>query len=543
MMTIILIAAGELEQIDAIDSSGEDYVDEYDDGYDDAEEDFEPVVEYTEPYDEDNPDYSIPTPTPSAGFVGGDATPTPSAGFVGGDATPTSTYGTIWATPTPSAGFVGGDATPTPSAGFVGGDATPTSTYGTIWATPTPTSSAGFVGGDATPTSTYGTIWATPTSSAGFVGGDSTPSPAMVGDYATPTPSVGFVGSTTPTSSSVGTDTPYPSYDIPSVNYTPTSSVGFVGGDSTPSPALVGDYATPTPSAGFVGGDATPTSTHGTIWTTPTPSAGFVGGTPTSSIYTVPDININSTPTPTPSVGFVGGDIFPSPTPYMAFETPDAGYATPYVVSSPSPSPTDGINAINTPESEPDVLPPPVGSFITPSSTTLDGLVGDTTPTPSADNVYCTQDVFTCPDGSYVSRDPSNNCEFPPCGFNHGEYESRKDAWNDAGLMNYTFKFRWSCFCTVEMTRWVTISVVNGEIDNIVADDTGESIDNDAIHGQKYYSMSGLFTFIDDKLAENPSVLSVDFDSTEYISSAYTDMDPDIIDEELGFEVTDFISN
>jgi hypothetical protein len=55
--------------------------------------------------------------------------------------------------------------------------------------------------------------------------------------------------------------------------------------------------------------------------------------------------------------------------------------------------------------------------------------------------------------------------------------------------------------------------------------------------------MTGLFTFIDNKLVENPSVLSVDFDSSGYISNAYTDMDPDIIDEELGFEVKDFSSN
>lgn len=27
----------------------------------------------------------------------------------------------------------------------------------------------------------------------------------------------------------------------------------------------------------------------------------------------------------------------------------------------------------------------------------------------------CTDDVFICPDGTLVSRDPENNCEFPPC--------------------------------------------------------------------------------------------------------------------------------
>lgn len=30
-------------------------------------------------------------------------------------------------------------------------------------------------------------------------------------------------------------------------------------------------------------------------------------------------------------------------------------------------------------------------------------------------NVYCTQDVKQCPDGSYVGRNPANNCNFYPC--------------------------------------------------------------------------------------------------------------------------------
>eukprot|EP01084_Bolivina_argentea_P183933 317333_1 len=29
--------------------------------------------------------------------------------------------------------------------------------------------------------------------------------------------------------------------------------------------------------------------------------------------------------------------------------------------------------------------------------------------------VFCTADVYTCCDGSYVSRDPENSCEFAPC--------------------------------------------------------------------------------------------------------------------------------
>ena len=181
------------------------------------------------------PPSSFSTPTPSAGFVGGDYTPTSVAGGPDDNYVPPSSNPDS-ATPTPSAGFVGGDATPTPSiySGFPGMNATPTP-------------SAGFVGGDYTPTSVAGgpddnyvppssnPDSATPTPSAGFVGGDATPTPSIYSGFpgmnATPTPSAGFVGG----------------------DYTPTSVAGGPDDNYVP-PSSNPDSATPTPSAGFVGG-------------------------------------------------------------------------------------------------------------------------------------------------------------------------------------------------------------------------------------------------------------------------------------------------
>lgn len=42
------------------------------------------------------------------------------------------------------------------------------------------------------------------------------------------------------------------------------------------------------------------------------------------------------------------------------------------------------------------------------------GKPNDDTSDPTKPQV-CAQDVYTCPDGSYVSRDPSNDCQFDPC--------------------------------------------------------------------------------------------------------------------------------
>jgi hypothetical protein len=33
----------------------------------------------------------------------------------------------------------------------------------------------------------------------------------------------------------------------------------------------------------------------------------------------------------------------------------------------------------------------------------------------SQDSIFCTEEAKLCPDGSYVARNSSNNCQFDPC--------------------------------------------------------------------------------------------------------------------------------
>ncbi len=37
------------------------------------------------------------------------------------------------------------------------------------------------------------------------------------------------------------------------------------------------------------------------------------------------------------------------------------------------------------------------------------------TKTADTNDVVCALDAKLCPDGTYVARDPNNNCEFKPC--------------------------------------------------------------------------------------------------------------------------------
>ena len=40
---------------------------------------------------------------------------------------------------------------------------------------------------------------------------------------------------------------------------------------------------------------------------------------------------------------------------------------------------------------------------------------GENADADTIDQIYCTADVQECPDGSFVARDPKNNCEFKVC--------------------------------------------------------------------------------------------------------------------------------
>jgi hypothetical protein len=48
------------------------------------------------------------------------------------------------------------------------------------------------------------------------------------------------------------------------------------------------------------------------------------------------------------------------------------------------------------------------------------------------DRTVCTEDAQQCPDGSFVGRDPSNNCEFFPCENEFEKCDNEFDTINEA---------------------------------------------------------------------------------------------------------------
>jgi hypothetical protein len=54
-------------------------------------------------------------------------------------------------------------------------------------------------------------------------------------------------------------------------------------------------------------------------------------------------------------------------------------------------------------------------SFLLCAPAIAEGATTTTTSTSTSTTLLCTSDVMQCPDGSYVGRDPLNNCQFYPC--------------------------------------------------------------------------------------------------------------------------------
>jgi hypothetical protein len=113
----------------------------------------------------------------------------------------------------------------------------------------------------------------------------------------------------------------------------------------------------------------------------------------TTPTPTIPPTAIPVQPTPT-----VPPTATPVNTPSNPTPTATPVQPTPTVPPTATPTSTPKLNATPTPTA----TPYPISQNETPTATA--------TPT-----IYCTQDVLQCADGSYVGRNPANNCQFYAC--------------------------------------------------------------------------------------------------------------------------------
>lgn len=150
----------------------------------------------------------------------------------------------------------------------------------------------------------------------------------------------------------------------------------------------------------------------------------------------------------------------------------------------------------------------------------------------------CHKDLKPCGnEGEFVVRDPDLNCNFPPCFFSMDEFKVAWAEWREVHPQNYMFDFAWSCFCHEETTKTVTIKVIENKISEIV-DVDGNAVNVDDSFG--YYTMTDLYVFVDRELQKRPHSMTINYENG-IIKNWFVDRDTMIADEELGFNVSNFL--
>lgn len=88
--------------------------------------------------------------------------------------------------------------------------------------------------------------------------------------------------------------------------------------------------------------------------------------------------------------------------------------------------------------------------------------------------------------------------------------QTRRAAWEQRGIDDYTFEFERICFCP---PLYATVTVVNGAVTSAIDMDTGMPVDAELL--DEVRTIPELFDFIEEAAALDPDALTVEYDLTE----------------------------
>ena len=114
-------------------------------------------------------------------------------------------------------------------------------------------------------------------------------------------------------------------------------------------------------------------------------------------------------------------------------------------------------------------------------------------------------------------------------------YEANKEKWENASILDYSFIFQVSCYCTEEYTTPKTVSVRDGNIVTV-----NHLAYNEEMHWG-IFSINDLFKEIEKASNQNVAVLETTYDSFYgFPTTLYIDRDKRIADEEMGYSISNF---
>ena len=106
---------------------------------------------------------------------------------------------------------------------------------------------------------------------------------------------------------------------------------------------------------------------------------------------------------------------------------------------------------------------------------------------PDNDRVACAQDARQCPDGSYVARNPDNNCEFEECpAANNTQNNSQQNLPQTLNIEISGFAFAQK---TIEINVGDTVTWTNKDsVQHTVTSDSGSELDSSYLSKNQQYS-------------------------------------------------------
>lgn len=114
-------------------------------------------------------------------------------------------------------------------------------------------------------------------------------------------------------------------------------------------------------------------------------------------------------------------------------------------------------------------------------------------------------------------------------------FEEARARWDAAGIDNYAFTFRESCFCPPEFLGPFRITVEDGAV--VSAEQNGRP----ATEQRTYPTIDALFEIIADAFDQDAETISLSYDAVLGVPlGGYIDYDALIADEEFSFEVSRF---
>lgn len=117
--------------------------------------------------------------------------------------------------------------------------------------------------------------------------------------------------------------------------------------------------------------------------------------------------------------------------------------------------------------------------------------------------------------------------------------DSAQERWEKENVQDYTFEFRWLCFCTPDYVRPVSLTVRGGVLISGEYTDTGSTLTIEQL--DRYQTIDELFEMIEEAVADNAHQITATYNQTYgFPDDVYIDYREMLADEERGFQITNF---